>query len=405
MRILYLHQYFNTPHLSGATRSYEMARRLAAAGHEVHMITSSRYISEKNKHWIYKMIEGIHVHRIFIPYSNKMGFGERIFSFFRFSWEASKKIIQIKGDVVYATSTPLTIAVPAIAAKMRHRIPMVFEVRDLWPELPIAVGALRNPFSRMLAGLLEWLAYHASAHVIALSPGMAAGVKKRGISSPRVSVIPNGCDVELFDVPAEKGAWVRRQLGLVPDQPLVVYTGAFGMINGVGYLVDTAAAMRDIAPEVRFLLAGSGAEKDKVSAKAERLSVLNKNLWIWPPQPKAKVPGILAASTVAVSLFISLEQMWSNSANKFFDALAAGKPVAINYGGWQAGILRKSRAGIVLPPDDPKRAASRLAEFIHEPERLKRAASASRRLARGQFNRDLSYEKLENVLQNAAAKR
>ena len=351
----------------------------------------------------YHELEGISMEVLSIPYSNEMPFAARIKAFLQFSLCASWYVRKFKADVVFATSTPLTIAIPALAAKFWHRIPMVFEVRDLWPELPIAVGALRNPFARIMARWLEWVAYHASAYVVALSPGMAKGVMKRRIPASKVTVIPNSCDVDLFDVPVEKGEWVRERLGLESGQPLIIYTGTFGLINGVGYLVDVADTMRTVAAEVHFLLVGRGVEVDKVTAQAERLGVLNRNLWIWPPLPKAKVPDLLAAATVATSLFIPLEPMRNNSANKFFDALAAGKPVAINYFGWQAELLHNNEVGIVLPPEDPAEAAKLLTEFVSDSERLKKAAAASRRLTYEVFNRELLYAKLENVLQEVVA--
>jgi len=404
MKIIYLHQYFTTPSMSGGTRSYEMARRFVATGHEVHMITSKRKECDGFSGWLEENIDGIHVHWLHVPYSNEMGFKRRIMAFIKFSVLSTLKAVKVGGDVVFATSTPLTIAIPALVAKFYHQIPMVFEVRDMWPELPIAVGALRNPFAKLFAYWLEWAAYHASVHVIALSPGMATGVRRCGIPHSRVSVIPNSCDTDLFDVPAEKGQWVRNRLGLESGQPLIIYTGAFGLINGVGYLVDVAKTMRTIAPEVHFLLVGRGAEVDKVTEHAERMGVLKRNLWIWTPQPKVKVPDILAASTVVTSVVIPLKVLWNNSANKFFDALAAGKPVAINYFGWQADLLRKNESGVVLPPDNPAAAAKILAEFVRNPDRLKKAADASLRLAYENFNRDLLYAKLESVFKNSVAR-
>jgi glycosyltransferase involved in cell wall biosynthesis len=405
MQVIYLHQYFTSPFQASGTRSYEMARRLAAAGHEVTLMTSSANLGESwapKPGWHSYRLEGIRLEVLQASYSNEMSFTTRIKAFIFFSLSASRHVRKFKADIVFATSSPLTIAIPALVAKFWHRIPMVFEVRDLWPELPIAVRALRNPFSRMLARLLEWFAYHASAHVVALSPGIAIGIMKRGIPASKVSVIPNSCDIELFDIPAEKGKWVRNQLGLKPGQPLIVYTGTFGLINGVGYLVDVAATMHDMAPEVRFLLVGLGAEKDKVMAKADRLGLLNKILWIWSPQPKVKVPEILAASTVATSVFIPLEPMWNNSANKFFDALAAGKPIAVNYGGWQADILRESGAGIVLPPDDIPLAARLIADFVRDPIQLAKAASAARKLAYENFNQNKLFLRLKEVLERVA---
>src|SRR5690625_4937567 len=163
MKIIYLHQYFNTPEMSGGTRSYEMARRLVAAGHDVHMITSWRQPDPARKNWFTTIEEGIKVHWLPVPYSNHMSYQERIKAFFRFAFQAGNKAKALQGDIVFATSTPLTIAIPAISASKKHRIPMVFEVRDLWPELPVAIGAIRNPALIWMAKKLELWAYKHSA--------------------------------------------------------------------------------------------------------------------------------------------------------------------------------------------------------------------------------------------------
>lgn len=144
MHIVYLHQYFNTPAMSGSTRSYEIARRLVSAGHRVSVVTSSR-ISDDRKGWVQSNESGIDVHWLAVPYSNRMAYGERISAFLRFAFGAARRAASLRGDVVFATSTPLTIAIPGVFAARKLKVPMVFEVRDLWPEVPIAIGALRNP--------------------------------------------------------------------------------------------------------------------------------------------------------------------------------------------------------------------------------------------------------------------
>jgi len=209
--------------------------------------------------------------------------------------------------------------------------------------------------------------------------------------------------VDKFDVPPETGSPIREALGITPDQPLVVYTGTFGLINNVGWLVDLAAAMRTIAPDVRFLLVGSGAEWEKVGQKAHERGVLDQNLTVWEPVPKEEMPAIFSAATVATSLFQPLPPMWNNSANKFFDALAAGTPIAINYGGWQSDLLNETGAGIVLPEGDINAAARQLADFVRDAERLQGASAAARSLAYTRFNRDTLALQLENILKQAVS--
>ena len=170
MKILYLHQYFKTPGMAGGTRSFEMARRLVARGHEVHVVTARD--APGSRVWTYTQESGIDVHWCSVPYSNHMSYSRRIRAFAKFSRLAARRAASIEADVLFATSTPLSIVLPASYAARRQRIPMVFEVRDLWPELPIAVGALKNPLAIAAARWLERFAYRKATHVVALSPGM-----------------------------------------------------------------------------------------------------------------------------------------------------------------------------------------------------------------------------------------
>lgn len=403
MHILYLHQYFVPPDGSGGTRSYEMARRLVTAGHKVTLITSSAFFParyELGEGTTTREIAGIQLRIIDVPYSNRLSYARRIKAFVDFALKATVETIRVKNiDVIFATSTPLTIALPGIMGKLRHRKPMIFEVRDLWPELPIAIGALRNPLVKALAKWLERTAYAASDQVVALSPGMKEGVVRTGYPAERVTVIPNSCDVELFRQAQPPSGEFFSDMPQFAGLPIVLYAGTFGPINGVDYLVDVAAAMHGIDPKVRFVIAGDGKQKDTVIEKARSQGVLEKNLWLLPPVKKSEMPGLLAASSIATSLFVNLPEMWHNSANKFFDALAAGRPVMINYGGWQADIIRATGAGLVVPPDDPATAARLLHGFLTDSERMSKAREAAMRLADNEFNRDRLFEKLLDVFE------
>ncbi|MDF1594374.1 MAG: glycosyltransferase family 4 protein [Desulfobacterales bacterium] len=403
MKIIYLHQYFNTPQMFGGTRSYEMARRFVAAGHEVHMITSSRERNNNASGCLEEIIDGIHVHWLSVSYSNKMDFKARILAFLKFAVASGVKAYKVGGDVIFATSTPLTIALPAVYAARRLKKPMVFEVRDLWPELPIAVGALKNPFLKKAAKWLERFAYQNSAEIIALSPGMKDGIIRTGYPAEHVHVIPNSCDLKLFQVPLESGIAFRKRFPLINDRPLVIYAGTFGRINGVGYIVRLAAEMQKLSPETCFLVIGDGYEFEMVANFARDLGVLDQNFFMMSQLSKAEMPALFSAATITISTVIDLPQMGSNSANKFFDSLAAGRPVAINYEGWQAEILRKSGAGIVLPANDIYKAARRLKQAISDKDWCSRAATEALKLARTQFDRDHLAKKLEAVLVSAVS--
>ena len=160
-----------------------------------------------------------------------MSYFARIKAFAKYALTAGLRARALRGDIVFATSTPLTVIIPAWVAKAFRRIPIVFEVRDLWPELPIAVGALRNPVMKWGAGVLERMAYRSSTQIVALSPGMKEGVVRTGIDERDVTVITNSSDLDLFDVAGnESNPWLAAHPELA-ERRLVVYCGTLGRIE------------------------------------------------------------------------------------------------------------------------------------------------------------------------------
>jgi glycosyltransferase involved in cell wall biosynthesis len=400
VRIVYLHQYFNTPLMSGSTRSFEVGRRLAAAGHAVEIVTALREPAVR-RGWFTTEEAGMRVHWLPVPYSNHMGYPARLGAFLRFALGAANRAAALNADIVFASSTPLTIALPAIYAARRMRVPMVLEVRDLWPELPIALGALRDPVSRVAARWLERRAYNGAARVIALSPGMADGIARAGYPRERITVVPNAADLEDFRRdPAVRLAF-RRRLGIGDEVILVAYVGTIGKVNGLKYLVDVAHALRD-DPRLTFLIVGDGRERHEVESLARERGLLDRNLRMLAQMPKRDVAAVLFATDIALSLCLPIPELEANSANKFFDALAAGCCTAVNYGGWQAKLLESCGAGVRLPAD-PGGGAALLRELAGDRERIARAGRNARRLAEERFSRDLLASRVADVLADAVS--
>lgn len=399
MHILYLHQYFVGPDGSGGTRSLEMARRWVQWGHRVTLVTSSALFSAGPADRVRRTrVEGIDVVVLPVPYGSEMSYARRIQSFLSFAMQATRWAARTSADVVFASSTPLTIAVPGLLGAAAQRVPMVFEVRDAWPDLPVAMGALKNPAAIWGARLLETAACRGAAQVIALSPGMADSVARCGVKRGQIHVVPNACDTAAFDVDdREADAFVRRT---VPGEgPVVVYAGSFGAINDAAWLVDVAAA----TPGVRFAFVGQGPGREALLGRARAHDLLNRRVFVLPPIAKRQVPLLLRGATMATSLFLPIPAMEDNSANKFFDALAAGTPVAINYGGWQAELLQESGAGIVMPRATVEASASQLRAAVHDESWRETAGHAARELARTRFDRDRLARQALCVVQQAVA--
>ena len=401
MKIIYLHQYFNTNEMPGSTRSFELSKRLVQNGHKVYLITSKRddYQLQKNG-WTKE--NGIDVFWTPVSYSNKMGFLRRIFSFLLFSIKSLKVTLSIDADIIYATSTPLTIAIPAIIYSKLKSKPMIFEVRDLWPEIPIAVGALKSPFTRFLALYLEKLAYKNSKTIIALSDGMRSGIIKKGYPANKINVITNLSNTRAYEeIDKNKDYGIRiRNYYPEPLDKLVIYTGAFGHVNDVNYLIKIAGALKNINNKIKFIIAGEGVEQQNIYLTSKELGVLNSSVFIIDPLEKSKIPLLYSKASIVSSLFINLEELWNNSANKFFDGLAAGKPIMINYSGWQRSLLEKYNAGFYVPFDDYLKGAEILNKIINNNELSKNMGHAAKKLANEYFAIDAQYPKFEKTLKS-----
>ncbi|MFS2242854.1 glycosyltransferase family 4 protein [Microbacterium sp. OR16] len=404
MRIVYLHQYFNTPEQHGSTRSYEFARRLAARGHDVHIVTSERGERTSGK-WSTTAVEGFTVHWRHVPYSNDMSAASRLKAFATFAMAAAGQARRLRGDVVFATSTPLTIFVPAWYAVAFRRTPLVFEIRDSWPSVPIALGYLRNPVAQFLARCLERKAYRRSAHIIALSPGMKEEACLHGARPDRVTVIPNAADVGLFDVDQSAGVAWRDSHEIARDVPLVVYAGTLGAANEVEYLVNVAAEARSLNPQVVFAIMGTGAREENIRDLAARKGLLNTTVRLMRPVPKNEIPAFFSAADITTSVVTDNAAMNANSANKFFDSLAAGRSIAINHGGWQAELIQERGVGLVLDRHDYSAAARQLVEFVEDSSRLLEAGQQALALAKSQFSRDDLAARLADVLESVSSSR
>ena len=396
MNIIYLHQYFSTPSMSSGTRSFEMARRLVKNGHKVYMLSSMHARSSREiKH--FSIEDGIYVWWLPVKYSNNMSYIMRLFSFFRYCYLAIIQARKIEYDIVFGSSTPLTISIPGILLSKLKKTPFILEIRDLWPELPIAIGALRSQFSIYLAKLLERWSYDNADHIIGLSEDMCQNIEMNGQAKNKISNIPNGCDINLFNIEAKKGEEFRNKYDWLGLNPLVIYTGALGKMNNVTYLVEIANHMKELNSNIRFLIIGKGKEENSIYNYANKLGVLNNNLFFIRELPKNYIVNIYSAASVCTSLFLPLKEMEANSANKFFDALAAGKPIMINYKGWQANLIEKYNIGIVVPSDDFYLAAKQLELYITDSNRLFTNGKSAKELGEKLFDREKLYRSFEKV--------
>jgi glycosyltransferase involved in cell wall biosynthesis len=390
MHVGYIHQHFATRSGAGGTRSYEMSRRLIAAGHRVTMICGEYALAghqfTSDQHVAEFVVDGIRVLCVREPYANRMGAARRVLAFVRFARAAERLVARLDADLVFATSTPLTVGLPGMKGARRLGVPFVFEVRDLWPELLIAVGAVRNPLLTWYLRRLERRIYRAADRIYALAPGIRDGICRTGYPAERISLIPNCCDLDLFR-PEARGPLDAR-FG-APDDFRLVFAGAHGIANGLDAVLDAAAELRRRAVTgVRFVFIGTGGEKPRLMARCAREGLQPYVSWI-EPMPKEELGRVIASMDVGLMTLKNLPgYYYGTSPNKFFDYIAAGVPVLNNYPGWLADLIHEHRIGQVVPPDDPVAFADAVLQLRHQREERPELGRRARALAEAQFSRD-----------------
>ena len=326
VRILYLHQFFMTRAGGGGTRSYEFARHLVGAGPRGD--DGNRGAGDDPP----RTVEGIEVVEVGGAYSDYMratadratGAGSAAFGALRRRAPPPRRCGPPRPDVVFATSPAAhDRAARRSPPSRRHRAPLVFEVRDLWPRAPIEMGALRNPAARRVARALERAAYRAAAHVVALSPGIARrrGRRRRARRSG-CTMIPNASDLDLFSPDVDPGD-LRERLGL-GGAFVCSYFGTMGEANDLTQVVDAATLLRDRGENgVAFVLQGEGKRRPAIEDEVRRRGL--RNVVLLPAGDKESAARLAAASDACMTIFKDVPVLATNSPNKLFDTFAAGR--------------------------------------------------------------------------------
>jgi glycosyltransferase involved in cell wall biosynthesis len=333
--------------------------------------------------WARGTVDGIDVIALPLSYSNRDGLARRTRVFLSFAWRSIRLALREDYDVLFSTSTPLTAALPGICVHWLRGKPFVFEVRDLWPELPRALG-MRNPLLLGGMSLLEWCAYHSCVAAVGLSPGIVEGIRRRVSQGLPVTMIPNGCDLELFRPELRQSFSLP---GINPGDFVAGFTGAHGAANGLDAVLDAAAILAGRGDcRVKFALIGDGKEKNRLIARARQEGI--RNCLFFPPVPKTELAPLTASFGCGLMILKNVPAFYyGTSPNKFFDYLAAGVPVVSNYPGWLAHMIETETCGIVVPPDDPVAFADALQRLAADADACRRMGAAGRRLAEREFAR------------------
>jgi glycosyltransferase involved in cell wall biosynthesis len=404
LRILYLHQHFSRPEGSTATRSFHHACALAAAGHGVTLLCGRYRGAVTGLDGPFRnglrsgRMEGFALREFDIPCGNAQGLAARSLAFLRFAARAARVALAERWDLVVASSTPLTVAIPALLARRRRRVPFLFEIRDPWPELPRALssaaGGVPGPVLAAMGRLADAACRDAAA-VVALTEGIAETAVARGAAPGRVHVLPQGVDLDLFG--PQVAHW--RPDGVTAEETLAVYAGAHGAANGLEAMLDAASLLRGAG--ITLLLAGEGARKPALMARATAEDLPVRFL---DPLPKPRLAALLRGADIGLHCLAPVPAFaeWT-APNKLVDGFAAGLPMVTNVPGRAARLVTEGECGIAVPPSDPVALAAALRSLAADPALRARIGRNARRLAEQRFDMRAIAARFVQVAEAAAA--
>lgn len=406
MHVLLIHQAFAALDEAGGTRHAEMAHFLASHGHQVTIIASPvSYLTGKNREnkssWVTRESPepGITILRTYTYSAIHRSFFHRVLSFLSFMISSFIVGLGIKNvTVVWGTSPPIFQGWTAWLLARLKRVPVLFEVRDLWPAFAIAVGVLHNRFLISLSQWLESFLYRHTDLLLVNSPGFIDHVKKRGAKN--VMLVPNGVDVHMFD-PSLHGEKIRQFCG--DDSAFIaLYAGAHGISNDLNVVLDAAEMLRD-KPGIKIVLVGDGKEKEHLQAYAENKQL--SNVIFLPPYPKNEMKNVLAAADVCIAILKPLEMYKTTYPNKVFDYMAAGRATICCIDGVIRKVVEEANGGCFVQPGDPKALADTILELSRDPQKVQQMGSDARAFVEKHFNRQELADQLEQIFSTMELRR
>ena len=410
-RLLYITQYYASSNQPGASRHYQHIKTLMRCGYQVTLITC--YV--KNRLRIIPLeYRNIKISReqegsltIFKTYAYPnygRDFRTRMHNYLSFMFYAFIAGLKAPAfDLVFASSPSLFVGLTGYTLSRLKGMPFVFEVRDLWPETAIVMGALRNPF---LIKLAEWLArflYRRADRIIAVTKGIQEGILQAGIPPSKIVFVPNGVDDDLFVTLVPEKAKQIRQEHNWGDCFVALYAGTLARSDGLPAIVRMAATLSNYK-DILIVFLGDGEAKPELMTLANDLQL--SNVKFIPSQPMQRVPGFITAANVCLMPVKGNDFFHMTLPNKLFDYMAGARPViaAVPPGEIQA-LVDRANAGVIVPPEDEINMAAALLELYNNPEACEQYGQNGRRYVLEHYLRSRLAARLAAALEEVLQKK
>jgi glycosyltransferase involved in cell wall biosynthesis len=406
MKILFLSHYFPPEVNAPATRTYEHCRRWVELGHEVTVVScvphhpmGEAYPGYRNRLIQTEYKDGIKAIKVLTYITANEGFVKRTWNYVFYMIMAVLVAPFLgRADVVISTSPQFFNGLAGYFVSRMKRARWVLEIRDLWPESILAVGAVRN---RHIIGALEAIerfVYRKSDHIVPVTYAFREHILARGGRSDAITVIRNGVDLKFFES-RDPDRNYARQLG-VDGRFVAAYVGTHGMAHGLDVLIEVAERLRD-RTDIVLLLAGDGAERARLEQEVQRRGLTNIKLL--GQLPKTDMPKLWSITDASLVVLKKLELFLTVIPSKLFESMAMRRPIILGVAGESAELLRESGSGFAVEPENVDQLVEAIVRLADSPELCRELGAKGRAHVESHFDRQVLADRFEKLLTQQSA--
>lgn len=406
MRILFLSHYFPPEVNAPATRTYEHCKKWVEMGHEVTVVScvphhpmGEAYPGYKNRLWHVEERDGIKAIKLFTYITANEGFLKRTFNYVFYMMMAILAApFLARTDLVISTSPQFFNGLAGYFVSRLKRAPWLLEIRDLWPESIVAVGAIKNP--RIIAALegIESFIYRKADHIVPVTYAFQRHILKHGGDAAKITVIRNGVDLDFFAIQPRDEAYAA-QIG-VEGKFVASYVGTHGMAHGLDTIIEAAELLRD-RQDIVFLMAGDGAERQRLVEEVRQRRL--PNVILLGQLPKDQMPRLWSVSDASLVLLKKQDLFLTVIPSKIFESMAMKTPIIMGVAGESRDIIEEAGSGICIEPENAAELAAAVRDLAQSPDKCRELGENGHRAVSGQFNRATLARDYEAVLQKVRA--
>ena len=394
MKLLLITQYFPPEIGAPQNRLYELSCRLQSLGSEITVLTAMPnypqmeiYEGYKNKTYCYESLNGLKIHRSYIYVSKSKSIIKRLLNYFSFvfsSYITALKKLDKNYDIIICESPPLFLGITAYLLSINKKAKLVFNVSDLWPESAEKLKIINNRILLSLATRLEEFIYRKAKLVSCQTKGILNNIKER-FPNKSLCWLPNGVDLNFYNPDKYSNDW-RKQNNFSNNDVLFFYGGIIGHAQGLEIILHTAEQVKE-HKNIKFILLGSGPEKEKLLAIKKELKL--EQVYFFDPVPKSKMPEIIKSIDAAIIPLKKIDLFLGAIPSKIFEVLSMNKPIILGVDGEAKELfIDKGNCGVYYEPENTTELKKAVLSLYNSHELKQTYGDNGRQFVEKHFNRD-----------------